>query len=187
VKRTTVFAALMSMVVLMAMAGPASAQQVISSSGKTGDWGYLPSDDQSHPAAICGYSAPHMDGFAYMRWLKVRVPRIAARDISGGTDTQQVSWQALIQRSSASGWKTIKKSSVHTFIANDQSSTNHSPVKVAVNSTTDQNWRAVVLIKWLRGGGTEGWVKTSIDNYGVKWTVGDPSFVFTNSCDGKAD
>lgn len=186
-RRTALVAAFMSMAALLTMAGPAAAQQVISSSGKTGDWGYLPADSTSSPGAKCGYSAPHVDGFAYLRWVKVRAPRIAARDITAGTDTQQVSWQALIQRSSASGWRTIKKSSVHTFTASDQTSTNHSPVKVSVNATTDQNWRAVVLIKWLRGGGTEGWVKTSIDYYGVKWTVGDPNFVFTNSCGGKAD
>jgi hypothetical protein len=185
--RLAAIAAFVSLVSLLSMAGPAAAQQVISSHGQTGDWGYLPADDPSSPGAKCGYSAAHDDGFAYLRWVKVRAPRIAARDITSGQDQQQVSWQAVIQRSSTTGWKTIKKSAVHTFTANDQTSSPHSAIKVYVTANNDQNWRAVVLIKWLRNGSTEGWVKASITYYGVKWTVGDPAFVYTNSCDGRAD
>ncbi len=146
-----------------------------------------PSDDPSHPVAKCGYSAPHSDGFAYLRWVKVQAPRIAARDITGGLDEQQVSWQAIIQRSSGSGWTTIKTSAAHQFTANDANSTAHSAVKVYVTATNDDSWRAVIRINWLRSGSTEGWVKARIQYYGVKWTVGDPAYVFADACGGRAD
>jgi hypothetical protein len=177
----------LSLVALLAMAGPATAQVVVASHGMTADWGFDPSDDPSHPGAKCGYSAPHGDGFAYLRWIKVRAPIVAARDVTSGDDQQQVSWQVIIQRSSASGWKTIKKSNVHQFTAYEFVPTTQSPIKVYFKATNDQNWRALIKIRWLRHGSTEGWVKARMEYYGVKWTVGDPAFVFTDSCAGRAD
>jgi hypothetical protein len=185
--RVATFAALLGLVALLGLAGPVSATEVIASHGKTGDWGYNPSDDSSHPVAKCGYSAPNGDGIAYLRWIKVQAPRVAARDITLGPDHQLVSWQAIIQRSSASGWTTIKNSPVHQFTAYDNSSSAHSAVKVYVNGTNDASWRAVIRINWLRNGSTEGWIKARIEYYGVKWTVGNPDYVFTDACGGQAD
>ena len=184
--RLTTIAALLSLMSLLVAAGPASAE-IIDSHGMTGDWGYLPADDESSPAGKCGYSDRLADSYAHLRWIKVRAPRVAARDITGGQDHQQVSWQVIVQRSSASGWTTVKKSSAHSFTAYDDSSSAHSPIKVKFKATTDQSWRALILIKWLRNGSAEGWVKARIEFYGVKWTVGTPDYVFTDSCTGRAD
>jgi hypothetical protein len=186
-KRIIANAVLIAIVSVLALAAPAAAAQPIDSSGMTGDWGYLPSDSEESPGGKCGYSAAHEDGFAYLRWIKVRAPRVAARDITGGVDQQKVSWRVIIQRSSGSGWVTIKKSDTRTFTAYDNTSSNHDPIKVYVKATNDENWRAVIRINWLRNGATEGWVKASMEYYGVKWTVGDPAYVFTDSCAGKAD
>jgi hypothetical protein len=185
--RLAALAVFMSLVAVASIAAPVSAQEVIASQGKTGDWGYSPADDDSTPGAKCGYSAPHEDGFAYLRWIKVRGPVVVARDITGGADHQQVSWQVIVQRSSSSGWKTIKKSSLHQFTADDGGTAAPGPIKVYVKATNDQDWRAVIKINWIRNGATEGWVKASMTYYGVKWTVGSPDFVYTNACDGRAD
>lgn len=185
--RLTALVGLLSLLALLAAAVPASAAQVIASSGMTADWGYEPSDDSEHPAGKCGYSSVHEDGFAYLRWIRVRAPVVAARDISPNDDQQKVSWQVIIQRSTTTGWKTIKKSNARTFTAYEFVPVAHDPIKVYFTATNDQNWRALVLIKWLRNGSVEGWVRASLTYYGVKWTVGDPAFVFTNSCEGRAD
>ncbi len=101
--RLAALVALTTVLSLLTMAAPVSAQVVVDSHGMTGDWGYLPADDSSSPGAKCGYSAEHNDGFAYLRWIKVRAPRVTARDVTAGQDQQKVSWQVIIQRSSASG------------------------------------------------------------------------------------
>lgn len=185
--RLATIAALLSLLSLLVAAGPASAQEVIASDGMTADWGYEPSDDPGHPAGKCGYSAANNEGFAFLRWIKVRAPLVAARDVSPGDDQQKVSWQVIVQRSTATGWKTIKKSTARTFTAYEFVPVNHDPIKVSFTATNDQSWRALIKINWLRNGSVEGWVKASITYYGVKWTVGDPAFVFTNSCAGRAD
>ena len=153
----------------------------------TADWGYMPADETDSPAGKCGYSAAHNDGFAYLRWIKVRAPVVAARNVSANDDQQKVSWQVIVQRSTASGWKTIKKSTTRTFTAYEFVPVNHDPIKVSFTATDDHNWRALIKIRWLRHGSVEGWVKASITYYGVKWTVGDPGYVWSDSCGGKAD
>jgi hypothetical protein len=185
--RLATIVALLSLIALLSAAGPASAQDTIASHGLTADWGYMPSDDAEHPAGRCGYSAAHDDGFAYLRWIKVRAPVVAARDVSPDDDQQKVSWQVIIQRSTATAWKTIKRSTARVFTAYEFVPVTHDPIKVYFTATNDQNWRALIRINWLRNGSVEGWVKASITYYGVKWTVGDPAFVFTNSCEGRAD
>ena len=178
----------MSLIVLLAMAGPASAMVIIDSHGQTGDWGFLPSDDSSSPAGKCGYSDRLADTYAHLRWIKVRGPEVAARDITGGRDHQMVSWQVKIQRQAPGGaWKTIKSSPVHSATAYDDQSPDFSPIKVSVDGKTYQLWRAVIIVKWWRNGSVEGWVKARIEFYSVKWTVGDPAYVFTDGCTGIAD
>ena len=188
-KRTRLFTtvALLSLLALLVAAGPASATTIIASHGMTADWGYMPADETDTPAGKCGYSAAHNDGFAYLRWIKVRAPVVAARNVSANDDQQKVSWQVIVQRSIASGWKTIKKSTTRTFTAYEFVPVNHDPIKVSFTATDDHNWRALIKIRWLRHGSVEGWVKASITYYGVKWTVGDPGYVWSDSCGGKAD
>lgn len=181
-------AALMSLTVLLAMAGPAAAFDVISSSGHTGDYGYLPSDDSSHPPGKCGYGAVQADGLAHLRWIKVIGPKIAARDVTGGRDHQQASWQLKIQRSVHGGpWKTVAHSGIQTKTTYDDVSADYTPMKVSVNGKIDQIYRAIVILRWMRNGNVEGTVKLHPTNYGVKWTVGSPNYVFTDACGAVAD
>ncbi|MDL2336105.1 MAG: hypothetical protein QFC55_08755, partial [Chloroflexota bacterium] len=172
---------LLGLLALLAVAGPAAAQEIIATHGQTGDWGYSPADDDSSPGAKCGYSAPMPDGWAHLRWIKVRGPIVVARDTTGGRDHQTVSWQVKIQRQATGGaWQTMASSSVHSATSYDDTGFHFTPVKVNVSGNTDQLWRAVILLKWLRNGGVEGWTKARIEFYGVKWTVGAPDYFFTD-------
>jgi hypothetical protein len=81
----------------------------------------------------------------------------------------------------------VAKSAAHSATSYDDTGYHFGPVKVNVNATTHQLWRAVIYMKWIRGGSTEGWVKARIEFYGVKWTVGVPSYIYQDACDGMAD
>lgn len=173
----------------LAVAGPASAVVVIAHHGQTGDWGYSPADDASSPAAKCGYSSRLADSYAHLRWVKVRGPLIAARDTTASRDHQTVSWQVKAQRQVNGGaWKTVASSAVHSGTAYDNTPASFSPIKLSVSGTaTNQLWRALIVLKWYRNGGVEGWTKAGIEYYGVKWTVGTPDYVFTDACTGVSD
>lgn len=186
--RSAVVAATLGVVLLLGVAAPASAFQVISSSGPYGDFGWLPADDVTSPAAKCGYSGVLADNFAHLRWVKVRGPKAAARDVTAGRDQQTLSWQLTIQRQRNGGlWKTVKSSAPQFRTGWDDKSAAFDPMKVYVNGSADQLWRALVVIKWWRNGAVEAWVKVRVEFYGVKWTVGTPDYVFTDACTGVAD
>ena len=144
--------ALLSLTSLLIAAAPVSAHEIIDSHGMTADWGFSPDDSSEHPVGKCGYSAANNEGFAFLRWIKVRAPLVAARNVSGGDDEQKVSWLVIIQRSTASGWKTIKKSTARSFTAYEYVPVQHDPIKVSFMATNDQNWRALIKINWHRNG-----------------------------------
>ncbi|MEP7361425.1 MAG: hypothetical protein ABI744_07590, partial [Chloroflexota bacterium] len=60
-------------------------------------------------------------------------------------------------------------------------------IKVYLKANTSQLLRAVIYLKWLRNGSTEGWSKARMEFYGVKWTVGASDYVYQDACDGMAD
>lgn len=186
--RSAVLATALGMVLLLSVGAPASAFQIMDSSGPYGDFGYLPADDSASPAGKCGYSDVLADNYAHLRWVKVRGPEALARDVTPGRDQQKTSWQLRVQRQQGGGaWKTVAKSAVQSRTAYDDQSAAFDPIKVYVKGSADQLWRGIVLIKWWRNGAVEAWVKLRIEYYGVKWTVGTPDYVFTDACTGVAD
>ena len=191
-KRTRLTTAVVLIVLIgtLGLAGPASAFQILATSGQTGDYGFLPADDTNAPGARCGYTAPKGDGYAHLRWVRIREPKAGARDVSGSRDHQQVSWQAKIQRApnDASAWQNVAKSAQEFGTAYDDESAVFSPVKLYVhgddvNGSPDL-YRAIVTIKWWRHGAVEGVVKLWISYYDVKLTVGSSDYVFADWCEG---
>ena len=45
----------------------------------------------------------------------------------------------------------------------------------------------MVTLQWLHNGHVDGLAKVRINQYGVKWTVGDPSYEYPDACAGAAD
>jgi hypothetical protein len=189
--RLSAIAAVLSLAALLAMAGPASAWVVVKQSGMTGDYGSQIShtDQDTSPGARCGYSAPDSGGWAYLRWIKVYHYLVAARDITADRDSQIVSFQALVQRQTNGGtWKTVARSAVQKMTSHDDQGPTFNDPKLMVHGTSaNQHFRALVILKWWRNGGVEGSIKIRLQYYGVKWTVGNSDYVWTNACDGAAD
>ena len=126
---------------------------------------------------------------AYLRWIKVWHFLAAARDLTVNRDSQLVSSQIVIQRSVGGGaWKTVARSVVQKLTAYDDQSPNFSDPKLMVNGTSaNQQFRAVVTLKWWRKGAVEGVAKMRLTYHSVKWSVGSPDFVYHDACSGAAD
>jgi hypothetical protein len=187
VRRGMTALALAAMLVL-GFALPASAFEIIQTTGMTGDYGWLPADDETTPGAKCGYSEPLSDGFAHLRWIKVRAPKIAARDTSGGRDMQKAGWKVIVQRQIGDGaWTKVASSAFQMKTTYDDQSADYTAIKVFVSGQANQNFRALAVLRWMRNGTVEGSVKARMEYYSVKWTVGTPDYVFTDSCWGIAD
>lgn len=184
--RTLSVALSLGLMAAMSLSGPAAAAQ-IASHGLTGDYGTI--DNSSQPGGKCGYSPANASGYAFLRWIKVNPPLVAARNLTGAREHQQVRFQFKIQRSNNGGpWKNVASSPVQTKTAYDDTSAPFTAMKAYYNGTSPtEDFRALLKISWLRNGSTEGWVKTTTENYSVKWTVGSPDFVFTEPCSGRAD
>jgi len=60
-------------------------------------------------------------------------------------------------------------------------------IKVYVNGSAGRLYRAISTLTWMRNGSATGFVKFRMEYYSVKWTVGVPSYVYHDACDGAAD
>lgn len=187
-KRPAVVAALLGLLIVLTVAAPASAFEIITESGQHGDFGF-PHDDLSQPGARCGYSAPNSSGAAQLVFIKVAPPLIGARDVTAGRDEQNASWQVRIEGKpvNAGTWRTVAHSAPQTRTTFDDASASYAPIKLSIHGTQGNIYRALAVFKWLRNGAVEGKVKVRMEYYAVKWTVGSPDYVFTNACDGSAD
>ncbi len=180
-------ATVVGLILAIGLSGAASAHVIVGTHGVTGDW--RTHDSFETPEGKCGYSAPNSSGVAFFRWMKITPPLAFARDITAGRDHQSVKWQFKIQRSVNGGaWTNVASSPVQTKTAYDDMYARFTPMKVYYNGTSFvQKFRGLVTVNWIRNGSSEGWVKFWIEYYGVKWTVGNPTYVYTNGCDGSAD
>ena len=176
---------LVGMLIALSAAAPASAADVIDSDGM---WGtYTVDDSGADPGAKCGYGPENASGYAFFKWMKAYAPQVYARDTTGGRDHQKVRWIFKLQRSVQGGaFKTVV-SAEQTATAYDDTPAGFTPLKLYKNGRDGDVMRAILLIKWMRNGSVEGWVKLRIGYYSVKWTVGSPDYVFDDACTGRAD
>ena len=173
-----------ALMLALAFGSPAAAAVVIKDSGTHGDWG-TNGDDQTTPGAKCGYSAADSSGTAHLRWIKA-FPVFAGT--SPGVSQQPITWRVLIQKSQDGGatWQNITSTS-ETRTAISPKSAKFDPIKINVNGSANGLYRAVATLTWMRNGNVTGYVKFRMEFYSVKWTVGDPSYVYQDACDGAAD
>jgi hypothetical protein len=179
-------AILLGLTLAFALGGTASAHVIVGTHGLTGDWGTY--DFVLTPEGRCGYSAPDGSGTAYLRWMKVTAPIIIARDVTPARDHQTARWQFKLQRSHNGGaWRNVASSAVQNKITYDDTTSTLTPLKVFFKGHAGDKFRAMVTASWVRNGSVEGWVRFRVEFYSVKWTVGDPSYVYTDACDGAAN
>jgi hypothetical protein len=188
-RRVATTGILVGLLLSLALGPTASAFQVIKLTGHYGDFGTAPAtaDDTDHPGAKCGYSAA-VGGFAYLAWIKVFPFKATAYDRTAEVDHQKVTFKVIVQRSNDGGttWTKVGSAS-ETRRAYDNLSANFDALKVYTTGKAGNLYRALVTLKWLRHGLTDGLAKVRMEYYGVKWTVGDPAYVYQDACDGRAD
>lgn len=188
--RTAGMAITGGLLLALAFGSTASAWSLISKSGNTGDFGTKPAsaDSPNAPGAKCIYSAADGSGVAHLAWVKVFPFKAIAYDRTGAKDQQPIKFQLTAQRSTDGGttWKNLGSVS-QTRTAPDTATAKFSSLKVAVSGKTGQLYRAIVTLTWLHNGNADGMAKARMEYYGVKWTVGDPAYVYQDACDGAAD
>jgi hypothetical protein len=174
----------------LSLASSASAFHMIKLTGHYGDFGTSLShqDSPDGPGARCGYSAADATGVAHLAWVKLFALKAIAYDRTGAVDHQKIRFTATLQRSGDGGstWKNVSSVS-ETRTAYDNKSASFDALTVATTGTAGKLYRAVATLQWLRNGQVDGLAKLRMDYYSVKWTVGDPAYVFSGSCDGTAD
>jgi hypothetical protein len=180
--------ATLAMMLLALVAAPVSAAQIIKQTGSTGP--YTVTDTSGSPGARCGYGNVQGQAYALLRWIRVKAPLV--HRAGSGSQPQHVSWQVRLQRELPpdTTWTTVASTSVQDGQATDSTPAAFTPLKVFFQRATHDGhlYRAVAVIKWYGGGGAvTGTLQLRIEHYGVKWTVGDPSTVFTDDCPGWAD
>jgi len=160
---------------LFANAGPALGYSVISQSGMVGPYSLI--DTIEMPAGTCSYgdSQPPFD-WAWLHWMKVRAPQVKAADRQPGVrDHRHVDWRIKIQRQlfgSSDPWETVAQSHIQKAQAYEDAAAPFSPIKLRYNAHVDipnaeeYVYRAVVIIRWIKFGGTvEGTVRLTPTYY----------------------
>jgi hypothetical protein len=180
------------LVLSLALASAGSAFSTLKLTGHHGDFGTKPAtaDGPTMPGARCGYGAPDKTGTAHLAWVKVFPFDAAAYNRTKANDQQSVKFQLTVQRSINGGtsWASVGSTS-ETRTASETMSAAFDTLKVATHGKRNQLFRAIVTLTWLHNGTADGLAKVRMEYYSVKWapTVGDPSFVYQDACDGAAD
>lgn len=180
-KRSMLAAMTAALMIGAAIAGPASAYNVISQTGAVGN--YSMTDSSVSPGATCAYGQEVPPNWAWLKWMKVRAPQVFAADRnSGARDQRRVSWQFKIQRAPydmSEPWQTTASSAVQRRIAYDNQAAAFTPMQVNYNATTSQPGsdddllRALVILKWYRpNGSVEGTVRLAPTYYRNKSPFG---------------
>lgn len=176
----------------LAIGSSASAYVLMYLSGNYGDFGTQAAhaDAAGSPGAVCTYGLRDAGGNAHLTGIKVYGFLASAYSTTGGIDHQSIRFKATLQRSTDGGqtWKNTASES-QTRGATDNVSTQFGSLKVKVRGTTSllSEYRAIVTLDWLVNGRSDGHAQMSMRFYGVKWTVGDPGYVFEDACDGVAN
>lgn len=188
--RTATLALSTALLLTMVFGSPASAFSMIKLTGNYGDFGTMSktSDGPDTPGAKCGYSAPDSTHVAHLVWIKVFPWKALAFNRTSVNDQQQIKFQVTGQRSTDGGtsWKKVGSVS-ETRTASETRSAKFASLTVKTSGKANQLFRAIVTLTWLRNGKADGLAQARMEYYSVKWTVGDPAYVFTNACDGAAD
>jgi Tfp pilus assembly protein PilX len=188
--RTLTLAFSAALLLAAAVGSPASAFSMIQLTGHYGEFGTKSNtaDDSSRPGAKCGYSAPDQNGVAHLVWVKVFPWLALAYDRTSANDHQQIKFQVTLQRSKNGGatWKSVGSAS-QTRTGSDMQSASFGSLTVKASGKPNQLFRAIVTLTWLHNGQADGLARARMEYYGVKWTVGDPAYVFTDACDGASD
>ena len=184
--RPAVLALLLALLAAVGLSGPASAHVVMSASGQRGVYYVVDYDTQG--GGQCGYG-PSGVSPQHLKWIWFLKPEVYARDINGSRNQQKVKLTYILQHrkfGSMTQWKTVATKS-QTKTAYDDTRAPFTSARVYSPADSNQVWRGLVNLKWMRNGSVEGQVTYRIEWYSVQWEVGDPNYMYNTWCDGAAD
>ena len=134
---------------VLASSGRATADTQLSTRGLTGP--HALRDGSGAPGATCTYAGGHLDT------IKVRPPRVRARDVSGTRDHQSVRWAIRIDYWDVNlFWSTAEAFPPSTATAWDDQPAAFSAKTIDAPTGFGGEYRVVVVMTWLRGGLVEG-------------------------------
>ena len=187
--RTTIAAVIVGLTMALAAALPASAAELLTLTGNYGDFGTAiqTADDAGHPGAKCGYSVVNQAGLSYLQWIKVFPFKATAYDRTGAVDHQPVTFKVTLQVTTnpVTTWTNVRNVS-ETRTAYDNKSAGFDTLKVSVNGKAGKLYRAIVTLKWLYSGQTDGLARLRMEYYQYKWAI-NPSFIGKDLCPGEIE
>lgn len=131
--------------------GVVHADTQLGTTGRTGP--HALRDRATLTGASCRYALPAGN----LTTITVRPPRIRARDTTVARDHQQVSWSIRVDYWDVNGfWATGSTSGPWTATAWDDRVATFSARTVDAPVGLGGTYRVVVVMRWLRGGATEG-------------------------------
>jgi hypothetical protein len=173
---------------LLLAAQPVAAH-VTSASGSPGN--YVVTDTNANPGAHCFYYDTASSTDLYK--IKIRAPKMFAKNRTTAVDSQKVGWQFYIQHgtsvgSAPSGWTTSFKSSIVKATAHDNLAAAFSTRTWNASANINRWWRVKVLMFWYKPGSSttiSGQVTDVIDYYSWTYPPGPDSVNPTDCIPGE--
>jgi hypothetical protein len=149
---------------LVCLVGGAGA---VAAGTETGDPGrYEIVDSEDTPGVRCLYR----EDFVVER-VRVRAPRLYARDVSPGVDHQLVGWRIVVKRADMDGgpWRRAARSSIATAVARDDAPAPLDRRTLRFEGDPTSRYRVVIRMLWYEApnGALEG-----SENARVGWYTG---------------
>src|SRR4051812_39349974 len=165
--------AIVPLAAVLLAAQPASAH-VAATSGSPGN--FVVTDTEASPGAHCFYYYRDNGNMTDMYKIKIRAPKMYARNRTGNVDSQKVGWQFSIQNGTTVGsapdaWKTYYKSPIVKATAYDNQAAAFTVRTWLAPKAFNRWWRVKLLMFWYQPGSSttiSGQVNDVIDWY--TWT-----------------
>jgi hypothetical protein len=131
-------------------------------------------DREEQPGVTCRYGEPS----SVLETLRVRPPRIRARNVTSARDKQRVSWMIRVQYWDVNEfWATASTAGPWTATAWDDQPAAFAAQTVAAPLGMGGEYRVVVVLRWWRNGKVEGLDRRLVDWYrytivNTSWEVG---------------
>lgn len=176
------------LVAMLAAPGSAAAYAEVYTHGPHGS--YYFDDSQGTPAGTCKYGAIAYSNWTYLKSMQINAPHVLAADRNSATREHRViAWSFKLQRSTLpnpASWQTVASSAVQKATAYEDAQAPLTPLKVKYNTEAkDPNhqgsnyvYRALVTIKWIKGGGA---VEATVRLVPTYFRVVDPRFTNVTS------
>ncbi len=174
---------------LLIAAQPAAAHAA-HTSGSPGSYSVI--DTETNQSVHCFYpSASHANND--LSKIKIKPPKLYAKNRTSGVDSQWVGWQFSIQHgttvgSAPAGWTTYYKSSVMKAVAKDNQAASFTTKTWIAGNHINRWWRVKLLMFWYAPGSKtkiSGQVNWIVDYYAITYPPNPDTWYPTDCIPGE--